>query len=160
MKAKYPATRFNDVWDYYNSISGEINICYARILAGFKEEEMFNLLKIKTAEIREKYDKWLDWEDLYFFENLKGLEKFLIQTKWFEVEKIKLSIQHEEEHVIKIKQLDYQIYGFDCWVVLDDKQKIDYIQSCKMVVNKLPLQEEYFEIALAPKNPSYFDENH
>jgi hypothetical protein len=160
MKVKYPTTKFNDVWDYYNSLNGEINVCYARNLAGFKEEVVFSLLKIRTAKIKEKYSKLLDLEDLYFFENLEGLEKFLVQTKWFSVKRIKSDMQHEEEHAIKIKQLGYQNSGFDCWLVLDDKQKIDYIASCKMVVEKLPLREEYLEIALAPKNPSYFDKNH
>ena len=121
---------------------------------------MFSLLKIRTSKIKEEYSKCLDWGDLYFFENIKGLERFLIQTKWFEVEKIKSNVQHEKEHAIKIKQLGYKISGFDCWLVLENKQKISYIASCKMIANKLPSQEEYSEIALAPKNPSYFDRNH
>lgn len=160
MKAKYPTTKFKDVWDYYNSLSGEVNVSYARILAGSKKEEIFNLLKVRTAKIKEEYSKLLYWEDLYFFENLEGLEKFLIQTKWFSVKRIKSDMRHEEEHAIKIKQLGYQNPGFDCWLVLNDKQKIDYIASCKMVVEELPPKEEYLDIALAPKNPSYFDRNH
>ena len=156
MKFKYPTTKFNDVWNYYNSISSEVNVCYARISAGFEKEKMFNLLKIRTAQVKEKYSKYLDWKDLYFFKNSEGLEKFLVQTEMFETEKINSSIQHEKEHAIKIKRLGFQVFGFDCWLVLDD-QKIEYIRSCKMIVNKLPSQKDYIEIALAPKNPSYFD---
>ena len=160
MKAKYPTTKFRDVWNYYNSNSGEINVSYARILAGSKEEEIFNLLKVRTAKIKEEYSKLLDWKDLYFFENLLGLEKFLIQTKWFSEKRIKLDMRHEEEHAIKIKQLGYETPGFNCWLVLHNKQKVDYIASCRMLVDKLPSREEYLEISLAPKNPSYFDRNH
>lgn len=157
MKFIYPTTKHKDLFNYYNDLSCHKNEFFARVSAGFNQDKMFEILKIKTEETKKEYSKYLNWEDRYLFRQSNELEKFLLETNWFSSSEIKESIEHENEHYQKIKELAYILEGFCCWLCLDSKNKSFYELSLKVIVTKPMSYENYKKISLAPKNPGYFD---
>lgn len=159
-KLNIPKTRLEDLFEYHKEIKAQENHSRARINAGFNEEQEYQMLLLKSREIREKYKSTMHQEDCYKFSSLESARTFLNNLGLFPENYVEKRIAHEEDHAKAILNEGLEVSGYCCWLVLDPKDSIDFLMTTTTKVNSIIKREVIHRISLSPKDPSYFDLYH
>jgi len=155
-KIRKPTTKLEDVVNFYKEIKATENLAYARLKAGvFDENEAFSFRKGQRKKILERYEKLLELKDCYFFKSLSKLKLFM--NNYFDSKDVGKIIEHEKRHYQQAKKEGYKPAGFLCWLALNADNKIDYICSTRIHINKMMRYDAYIKIVKASKKMSYID---
>lgn len=148
-KINLPRTKFED---YVNCRRMVITNYMGLKKEGISEEKIDGIIDFM-------YDRFFKdkifVEDFYSFNNLNGVENFLLEFEYFSLDKINECIDHEKEHLDKINEFGYSVNGFSV-CLLSHKDEVTF--SARILLNKKGVSLNKFkEIVFAPKNLSLTD---
>ncbi len=156
----YSNTKLEDYIDYREEVIAERNIFLARCsseISSDKKNKLSSNLKKTIDQIFEKYSDKFHEKDIYFFQDLNKLEKFLLDLNCFNQSNISECINHEQSHINKANELGYEINRFSCILLIDQNNNLTYAAGAHLNVPSGISYDDFKLISLAPENPSYSD---